>query len=164
MTQQRHNPGDFTPPHRGADIIPFRANNGEALDPPGPNPVLVHLKRWGAIEQTDVLSETIVADTDPTDHSGSEEQERLKEALRDTLHHDDYYEDIRAVDPILRGLESRVSDSSGEGMTTERKALLALMDVRILDVMKGPDGDLAAQLAKLPLGDEEQWIELMKRL
>lgn len=164
MAQRKHNPEAFSPPSKHAEIIPFRARSGEALEITEQNAAQFYVEKWVTSDQVgQTLAETILADTDTVGEADDEIHARLKEAMRTSPLYD-HYDRIHGADTIIGSISSRFLSNVGEGLTPVRKAHLALMDVRATEIIQSPDQDIEEQLAKLPMGDEERWVELLKRL
>lgn len=165
MAQPKPNSESFPPPDRHADIIPFRGRGGEAMEPTEQQPARFYVEKWLSSGQRDqALATTILVEADTVGEADDEMHARLKAALRDSALYD-HFDTICRTDEVVRSLKSRFHNSdASEGLTPVRKALLVLMDVRTTEVIKFPDQDITDQLAGLPLGNEERWIKLLRRL
>ena len=164
MAQQRHSHEAFTPHQHGADIISISSKKSEQHNVTEQHPAQLHLIKWlGLSEDSSAVAERILHDV--TADTDDEHQGALKEALRSSVLYD-YYDALLDIDPIMAILEQRARElaQSGEGMTSTRKATIALMEVRATELIESPEQDIPLQLSRLPLGDEDNWQQLIERL
>lgn len=166
MTQPQHNES-LGPPNRDAEILQFKVREGEAIDPRDLSPaecVSFYLHKWNHPSfQNRPIAPVVNADT-PVSIEDDEWQARLDEIVRDSPFLD-YYDELLEDDPVTLLLDSTVRSTKEDGsMTEERKALRKLMEIRAAEVIEDTKVDIRSQLARIPLGTEELWVPLIKRL
>ena len=164
MALSRHNHEAFVPRSSDADIIPLHAQTGEQMNRTELSPAQFHLRKWLATDESASAIASIILNDISAD-TKDEQQRSLKNALRSSALYD-YFDTLCDIDPVIRTLEQRARAlaQSGEGMTPERKAILALMEVRATEVIEAPMQDIPLQLERLPLGDEEEWLKRVDQL
>jgi hypothetical protein len=162
MGQPRHDAESFKPLDQDAAILPFKMRSSEASAEQEQDLVGFYLEHWLTIEgDAKAVAEAVITDIDAT--TEDERQMTLKTAVdKSPLY--DHYDAIYEADSILNRLDTEIRSMSGEGLTVSRKALLALLDVRAVELVESPDRDIEAQLARLPYGDEDKWGHLIDRI
>lgn len=154
MTHPRHNHGSdrYQPPSRDADVIPFR--NREDIGHPEQALVQSYVQKW--LEPDDRGEALALAILDDTDGA-------LKEALQSSVLYDKY-DELEEADGVIQLLVKEVIAIKGKDLPILRKAFMALLEARAVEITPDADHDIAAQLAKLPEGNEETWRKLIERV
>lgn len=164
MAQPRCNHESFASHHTDADVIPIHSRAGKESIAAEQSPTRFHLMKWLKLSSNgtavaDIILNDVSADTD------DEKQTALKAALKPSVLYD-YYDALHEYDSIIPLLEQRARTlvKSSDGMTSERRALIALMEVRAAEIIESPEQDIPLQLTRLPLGDEKYWQQLIDEL
>lgn len=147
-----------------AEVISLRARESKGSTANEQSPVQFYIMKWLDLSNDG----TAIADEilhDITTDNDDEKQTALKAAIASSVLYD-YYDNLLETDLIIPLLEQRTRAlvKTGQEMTSTRRALIALMEVRAAEIIVAPDQDIPLQLARLPLGDEDRWRQLIDQL